>query len=173
MDSEDEEADNTLFDDETYGEETDDSDEVEKCGVKKSYEEDEYLDATDLLKSMGEEIDMLRAENESMKKSIEEVQNSMIEVTKSFGDYLKTPNARNSVVEKSMNGATTSTVQNAKPNKADFETLKKSLNKACVDGKITLEEVTFYSSEFQKSMAGKKINPEVWANICSIVRENR
>lgn len=176
-DSEDEEAKDTLFDDE---ESKDDDEDVEKCSVKKSLDEEaednsDYLDATELMKSMGETVDALKAENEALKKSLEEVQNNMIEVTKSFGDYLKTPNARATVVQKSVD-ENTQAVSNGpakRPSAADFDVLKSCLVKAVQKKEIGLEAVQFYNSEFQKAMNGIKVKPEVWNKICSIVKENR
>lgn len=174
MDSENEEADDTLFDD---GDEPEEKDDVEKGCMKKSFDEDDfdadYLDATELLKSMGETMDAQAKEIETLKKSLEEVQENMITVTKSFGDFLKTPNNRVSVVEKSMDAGSQNHVQSKRPTTQDFDILKSALCKASREEKITLDEVQFYNREFQKAMAGQKINPNVWTKICSIVKENR
>lgn len=172
----------TLFDDDNASEvnesETGDEpedDDVEKGCMKKSIgEEGDYLDATELMKSMAETIDSQKEEIASLKKSLEEVQENMIEVTKSFGDYLKQPVGRKTVVEKSMNGvATEVTGPNKVPTAADFDVLKSALVNATKNGKLGLEQVQFYNAEFQKSMKGQKIAPETWQKICSIVRENR
>jgi len=143
------------------------------CGVKKSFDEDEdYLDATELVKSMGAEIDALRAENEDLKKSMEETQNSVLEIAKALGE----PVARQSVVAKSIgNGDVAPTPSNAKPTSADFDTFKNAICKSARDGRMEPEKVQFYNSEFQKAMAGgvKAVSPKVWAEICSIVRESK
>lgn len=175
MDSaEEEKSEDTLFD-EKENDESEDEETVEKCGVKKSLDEEEgdYLDATELMKSMGEEMDALRAENEELKKSISEVQENMIEVTKSIGAYLKTPNDRATIMEKSMDKSEVAATQTKRPTTADFDVFKKSLCKAAQGGKISPEKVQFYNSEFQKSMAGMKIDSRVWGEICNIVKENR
>ena len=170
---------NTLFDndaaDDTEPESKGDEEDVEKCGVKKSLDDEEgdYLDATDLMKSMAETIDSQKEEIESLKKSLEEVQENMIEVTKSFGDYLKTPNARTTIMEKSMGKDEAIMAQAKRPTMADFDVLKSALVNATKNGKVSLEEVQFYNAEFQKSMKGQKIDPKVWSNICTIVKENR
>lgn len=174
-DSEDEETENTLFDDEETKDDSE-SDDVEKCGVKKSFEdepESDYLDATELMKSMSSTIDSQAEEIASLKKSLEEVQENMIEVTKSFGDYLKQPVDRKTVVEKSMDSVAEVTGPNKVPTAADFDVLKSALVNATKNGKLGLEQVQFYNAEFQKSMKGQKIAPETWQKICSIVRENR
>ena len=146
------------------------------CGVKKSFDEDEtedYLDATELVKSMGAEIDALRAKNEELEKSMEETQNSVLEIAKALG----TPMARQSVVAKSIgNGDMAApTRSNKKPTTADFDTFKNALCKSAQGGRIGIEEVQFLNSEFQKSMKGgiKAVKPEVWSKICSIVRQNQ
>ena len=169
-------AENTLFDDDA--EELDDADEdVEKCSMKKSIEDEEsdYLDATELMKSMAETIDEQKAEIESLKKSLEEVQDNMIEVTKSFGEFLKTPNARTTIMEKSIGAGSKEAVAGPtkRPTTADFDVLKSALVNATKKGTLSLDEVQFYNAEFQKSMKGQKVDPVVWGKICSIVKENR
>lgn len=177
-------AENTLFDDEDDAPETDDmpdedddgEDDVSKGCMKKSLEDEgDYLDATELMKSMAETIDLQKSEIESLKKSLEEVQDNMIEVTKSFGDYLKTPNARTTVMEKSFGTGNMENVSGPakRPTTADFDVLKSALVDATKKGTISLDEVQFYNAEFQKSMKGQKIDPKVWSKICTIVRENR
>ena len=161
----------------------DDEDDLEKCGakssvkkgcgVKKSFDESEdYLDATELVKSMGAEIDALRAENEELKKSMEDTQNSVVEIAKALG----TPMARQSVVAKSIgNGGSAAPTNNKRPTNADFDTFKNALCKSAQGGRIGIDEVQFLNSEFQKSMKGgiKAVKPAVWSKICSIVRENQ
>jgi len=167
------------FDDDSEGD--DEEEDVEKCGakgsvkkgcgVKKSLDEedDDYLDATELVKSMGAEIDALREENEELKKSMEETQNSVLEIAKALGE----PVARQSVVAKSMGGA--ATPSNKKPTNADFDVFKDAICKSAQGGRMELEDVQFYNSEFQKAMKGgiKAVKPEVWSKICSIVRANQ
>ena len=169
------------FDDDSEG--SDDEDDVEKCGakgsvkkgcgVKKSLDEEEdYLDATELVKSMGAEIDALREENEELKKSMEETQNSVLEIAKALGE----PVARQSVVAKSIPGnGVAAPTSNMRPTAADFDTFKNAIAKSAQGGRIGVETVQFYNSEFQKAMKGgiKAIKPEVWSKICSIVRESK
>lgn len=151
---------------------------VKKSNVKKSDEEDdeeideeEDIDATELVKSMSSEIDILREENNELKKSIDELQESMIAVTKSLGQ----PMARQSVISKSVNAPTNLHVSNRKPTSADFDEFKTAIVKSAKAGNVNPEQVQFYNSEFQKSMkfGTQAVKPEVWSKICSIVRENR
>ena len=135
-------------------------------------ESEDYLDATELVKSMGAEIDALRAENEELKKSMEDTQNSVVEIAKALG----TPMARQSVVAKSIgNGGSAAPTNNKRPTNADFDTFKNALCKSAQGGRIGIDEVQFLNSEFQKSMKGgiKAVKPAVWSKICSIVRENQ
>lgn len=171
-DSADDSEENTLFDDETSNEDPKDES-VEKCGVKKSLddESDDYVDATELMKSMSETIDAQAEEIETLRKSLEEVQENMIQVTKSFGDFLKTPNSRATIVEKSIGASDVGISSGKRPTNEDFDILKSSLVKAAHDEKVTLDEVQFYNREFQKAMNGQKVNPAVWHKICSIVKE--
>ena len=169
------------FDDDSEG--SDDEDDVEKCGakgsvkkgcgVKKSLDEEEdYLDATELVKSMGEEIDALREENAELRKSIDETQNGVLEIAKALGE----PVARQSVVAKSIPGnGMAAPTPNRKPTMADFDQFKISIAKSAQGGRMEPEEVQFLNSEFQKAMNGgiKAIKPETWQKICSIVRDNR
>ena len=170
------------FDDDSEG--SDDEDDVEKCGakgsvkkgcgVKKSMDDDsdDYLDATELVKSMGAEIDALRDENEELRKSMEETQNSVLEIAKALGE----PVARQSVVAKSIPGnGVAAPTSNMRPTAADFDTFKNAIAKSAQGGRIGVETVQFYNSEFQKAMKGgiKAIKPEVWSKICSIVRESK
>ena len=143
------------------------------CGVKKSLEDEteDYLDATELVKSMGAEIDALRAKNEELEKSMEETQNSVLEIAKALG----TPMERQSVVAKSTIGNDSAApTTNRKPTTADFDVFKNCVCKSAQGGRMEPEEVQFLNSEFQKAMAGgvKAIKPEVWQRICSIVHEN-
>ena len=172
------------FDDDSEGdEEKDIEDDVEKCGAKGSVkkgcgveksleEDDDYLDATELVKSMGAEIDALREENEELKKSVDEIKGSVIDIAKALGE----PVARQSVVAKSIPGnGMAAPTSNARPSNADFDMFKVAICKSAQGGKIEPEKVQFYNSEFQKAMNGgiKAVKPEVWQKICSIVRENQ
>ena len=172
------------FDDDSEGdEEKDIEDDVEKCGAKGSVkkgcgveksleEDDDYLDATELVKSMGAEIDALREENEELKKSVDEIKGSVIDIAKALGE----PVARQSVVAKSIPGnGMAAPTGNARPSNADFDMFKVAICKSAQGGKIEPEKVQFYNSEFQKAMNGgiKAVKPEVWQKICSIVRENQ
>lgn len=169
------------FDDDSEGD--DEEDDVEKCGakgsvkkgcgVKKSLDEEEdYLDATELVKSMGAELDALREENEELRKSMEETQNSVLEIAKALGE----PVARQSVVAKSIPGnGVAAPTGNKRPTAADFDTFKNAICKSAQNGRIGVEAVQTLNSEFQKAMKGgiKAVKPEVWSKICSIVRENQ
>ena len=171
------------FDDDSEGD--DKEDDVEKCGakgsvkkgcgVKKSFDEEDtedYLDATELVKSMGAEIDALREASEEKDRQIEEMQKSILDIAKALGE----PVARQSVVAKSMPGSgAAAPTTNKRPTNADFDTFKDAVCKSAQGGKIGPEEVQFYNSEFQKAMKGgiKSVKPAVWNKICSIVRENQ
>lgn len=173
------EDEDTIDDDNEMELDDSEGDEIDKgCGVKKSlYDDDEdgdYLDATELMKSMGEELDNLRSENEELKKSIQEIQDNMIAVTKSFGDFIKTPNARQTVMNKSIDGSDGVIAGPSKmPNAADLDILNKSLCASAKKGEITVQEVQYLTSEFQKSMRGEKMDPKVWTRIRNIVKNNQ
>lgn len=164
-DSEDfDEGDDTDEDEDSDDEDDSDSD------VKKS---EDFIDGTTLLGAMRRDYEDLKKENSSLKKSLDEVKESLVSVTKSFSEYLKAPaGARRSVVEKSI-GGNYGTTAGKRPTGADFDILKSALVKESKSGKIGLEQVQFYNSEFQKAMNGQKINPQVWGEICRIVRDNR
>lgn len=162
---------------ESDGDETEDEeeDEVEKgkgvkkgCGVKKSQE---ILDATEMVKSMAEEIDALKEDREDLQKSVRELQASVIDLTKSLGQ----PQARQSILTKSVESNEGIRVMNKRPTESDFNTFKIAIVKSAKAGNVNPEQVQFYNSEFQKSMqfGTQAVKPEVWSKICSIVRENR
>ena len=169
------------FDDDSEGD--DEEDDVEKCGakgsvkkgcgVKKSLdEEDDYLDATELVKSMGAELDALREANEEKDQQIEEMQKSILDIAKALGE----PVARQSVVAKSIPGnGVAAPTGNKRPTNADFDTFKNAICKSAQNGRIGVEEVQTLNSEFQKAMKNgiKAVNPTAWNKICSIVRENQ
>lgn len=156
-------------DDTDEDEDSDDEDDSD-TDVKKS---EDFIDGTTLLGAMRRDYEDLKKENSSLKKSLDEVKESLVSVTKSFSEYLKAPaGARRSVVEKSI-GGNYGTTAGKRPTGADFDILKSALVKESKSGKIGLEQVQFYNSEFQKAMNGQKINPQVWGEICRIVRDNR
>lgn len=145
----------------------DSDDDVSKGG------DDSIIDGSSVLKSIKDDYETLRNENAELRKSLDEVKESLVSVTKSFSDYLKAPaGERRSVVEKSI-GASTTPQQRKRPTGADLEVLKSALVKESRAGKIGPEQVQFYSSEFQKSMRGQKISQNVWSEICRIVKDNR
>lgn len=156
--------------DDTDEEEDSDDEDDSDTDVKKS---EDFIDGTTLLGAMRRDYEDLKKENSSLKKSLDEVKESLVSVTKSFSEYLKAPaGARRSVVEKSI-GGNYGTTAGKRPTGADFDILKSALVKESKSGKIGLEQVQFYNSEFQKAMNGQKINPQVWGEICRIVRDNR
>ncbi len=171
-DSDDEDSDEDDSDDEDSDEDDSDDEEDSDKDVKKSGTED-FIDGTKLLGAMRRDYEDLKKENSDLKKSLDEVKESLVSVTKSFSEYLKSPaEARKSVIEKSIGGNYSGTT-GKRPTGADFDILKSALVKESKSGKIGLEQVQFYNSEFQKAMNGQKINPQVWSEICRIVRDNR
>ena len=165
----------SLFDDEPDEEPEDDTDDDDTSEDDEDVEKggkENFIDATELVGSLKKDYTDLKSENESLCKSLDEVKESLVNVTKSFSEYLKTPAAaRQSVVEKSLGDS--AQMQRRRPTTADFDVLKSALVREARAGKIGLEKVQFYNSEFQKSMNGAKISPNVWADICRIVKENR
>lgn len=182
-DEEETEDSESLFDDDLMENEsetdTEDDEEtsVKKCGVKKSFDEDdEFVDATDLVKSMGDELADLRAENAALRNDVKELQDNVLSVTKSFTQFLNEPVNRETVVSKSM-GNGTAVKANAnpkrKPTREDFDMFKKSIVKAAKNGSVGVDEVQFLNSEFQKSMKGEPMTAGSWNKICQIVRNNQ
>lgn len=173
-DSDDEKQENLFSDDSKPDDSDGDGDDSEDSddGVSKGGE-DSIIDGSSVLKSIKDDYETLRNENAELRKSLDEVKESLVSVTKSFSDYLKAPaGERRSVVEKSISGSAVSQ-QRKRPTVADLEVLKSALVKESRTGKIGPEQVQFYSSEFQKSMRGQKISQNVWSEICRIVKNNR
>lgn len=147
----------------------DDDNDVKKCGVKKS---SDYLDATEIMKSVCVTTDELKEENAMLKSELRETKEALLEVTKSLKEFLNLPEKRNTVTTMNKSISENNTVSQM-PTMADFEVLKSALVKAAKSGEIGINEVQFYNSEFQKSMKGKKLDPKVWNKICTIVKNNR
>lgn len=148
--------------------EEDDKGDEEEDKVEKG-----FLDATELMKSLCESSDKLKEENKLLKAELEETKKAVLEVTKSFSEFLSKPEGRSTVtsVQKSMENA--SKGPSKRPTVEDFDVFKNAIVKAQKNGTLSINEVQFYNSEFQKSMQGIKIEPRVWNKICNIVKTNR
>lgn len=186
-DSEDEESDETpsLFDDETDEENTEEEsdkdeesdEEVEKgCNVKKSFNENvSWLDATEVVSTLGKSIDGLKEENEQLRRELNDMQEAVVNVTKSLKEFLSVPEKRNTVISKSMKKDDEEILKgpSKRPTNADFDILKSALVEASKQGKVSLNEVQYLNTEFQKSMKGISISSQTWNKICNIVKQYR
>lgn len=150
-------------------EELDDEEMVKKCGVKKS----SFLDATEIMKSVCETTDLLKSENEKLKSELSETKEALLEVTKSFKEFLKTPESRETITTVNKSIGEHSKGPSKRPTVQDFDVLKSALVSAAKKNELNVNEVQFYSNEFQKAMKGNVIDPVVWNKICSIVKNNR
>ncbi len=130
------------------------------------------VDMTSILKSVDAEMTTMRQTIEDQKAQIAELQGAVLDVTKSFSSYLEKPNARQTVIQKSATN-TQQAKKAAKPDTTDFDVLKSALMKASHEGKIGVETVQLYSSEFQKAMKGETVNPKVMQDICRFVNANK
>lgn len=158
------------FDIEEEDDEGKKDDKEEEKDVEKS---NNFFDATELMKSLCESSDKLREENSQLRAELEETKKAVLEVSKSFSEFLSKPENRNTVtsVSKSMQGV--SNGPSKIPTAEDFDVFKSALVKAQKNGTLSVNEVQFYNSEFQKSMKGVKLDSAVWNKICSIVKTNR
>lgn len=170
MDIEEEEIDLDIDMSDEDGEDNEDDEDVKKCGVKKS---SEYLDATEMMKSICSTTDTLKEENEVLKSELKETKEALLEVTKSFKEFLGTPTERDTVVTLNKSISENKKGPAKRPTEDDFDILKKALVNAAKNKEIGINEVQFYNSEFQKSMKGIKIEPKVWNKICTIVKNNK
>lgn len=179
-------------DDDEVDDEPDDEPETEKSckkSCKKSMtdeeDDDNYVDGTELIKSMMTELIDLRERNETLEKSIKEISENtnamkagfdeekselnksiqaMTEALEAIGSE-KVP-AR-SVMNKSVTAA--DAVQksaNSRMTQADFEKAQNILIDAVSNGEISIAKSSKISSDMQKNMAtGKPMEPEYYAFI--------
>lgn len=148
----------------------DDEEEVEKSkkGCKKSTTT-EGFDATELLKSLNENMTKIGNELSEMKKALaaSEARNAELEnMVKSMQDE---PLPMQSVMSKSVNDQTTLTAPNgAKPTMEDFEEAKDILCKSVKEGRLELQKSIKYEHEIQLCMAtGKAMSNECFSFISS------
>lgn len=144
--------------------ETEDEEEVKKS---------EFVDATDFVQDLVKSLDDTKAENERLHARLDDIEFSMKAIAKSMAELGNTPNERVSVVEKSISVQANPQQEVKKMTQRDFEVAKSALVAAARKGSISLDAVTFYSSELQKSLAGQKISQDTWNEVCSIVKENK
>lgn len=131
---------------------------TEKC--KKSCKKSVDVDATELLKSLRDELTELREQNAEMQKSIEDIGEANVmlaEMVKSLSDE-QIP--FQSTMNKSVNAVAKSTIPTEKPTKADFEAAQQVLIKAVADGEITMQKSAMIETELQLAMQGKPMSQE-------------
>lgn len=135
--------------------ENDDDDEMKKGKTcKKSFD---YYDATNLIKSLSEELAGVRKENAEMKKSISELGDCMIEIAKavsknasmvkSLGDEPMGPRAK---MEKSVKG---SVGVKGELTQADLKWAQDVLVKSVKEGEISIEKSAMIERDIQLAMA--------------------
>lgn len=122
---------------------------------KKSMAVTEGIDATDILKSLVEELDSNQREIKELRKSVADLGDCLVEISKavatnaimvkSLGDE---PVARKAAMSKSYKGEASGTLT-----KADFVWAQKALCKAVADGEIDLVKSTMIERDMQLAMA--------------------
>lgn len=142
-----------------------DDDEMKKGkSCKKS-----YIDATDLLKSLSDDLSVIRKENEELRKSLLDLGDAVVEVAKtvaknssmvkSFGEE---PVGIRSKMEKSAGAAS---VGSKDPmTQSDFKWAQGVLVKAVKDGEIDIAKSAMIERDMQLAMAtpGYQMNPEYY-----------
>lgn len=158
LDDEDEDGeDDSDSDDDADNEDTEKS--VKKCNKSMSAGDgEEVVDATQLLKSLNDELDTLRKSQKDLGNAIVALGEMVAKVS---GEKLP-PKAVN--FTKSMNGGVEAVnVPTERPTQADFEKVQDVLIKSVQSGEISLMKSSMISSEFQRTMkTGSRLSPETY-----------
>ncbi len=159
--------------------------ETEKSCKKSTTDDDDYIDGSEMIKSMFKELIDLREQNELLRKSISDIEentNAMkksfdeekSELSKSIQEMTDAFNAigsekipARSVMNKSVTAAEPGKNKaNNRMTMADFEKARDILITAVENGEITVAKSSKISSDMQKNMAtGTPMNPEYFAFI--------
>lgn len=151
--AEDETSDYDDNDDDDDDDKNDDEDESMKKGCKKSLDDDETVDATDLIKSLRDVISEQNDRITELEKSVEDIGNSVVAVAKVTKSIAETPNNPKSVMNKSVNNATGKNgVPTGRPSAEDFDHVKDILTKSVANDEISVMDSVRIESEVQKSM---------------------
>ncbi len=168
----------SLFNDEDDTDDEKDDDE----DVKKSYEDDisydssdddEWIDASVVIKSFKDEIDAQADIIKSQREEIDELRKSVLECANAIAEIGETPDARSTVMQKSVGGAVAAAVA-GEISQADFDLFKKSLENSFKNSDKTMADVQKsqrLNSAFQRKMAGGAISKSEWMEICDIVHK--
>lgn len=157
----------------------DPSDGKTEKSCKKSLDEDEYVDGSEFLKSMVDEITDLRRENEELRR---EVQNDRSEITKSLQaiqDALESIGAEKiparSVMNKSVSAADKVSATKAdRLTAAEFDKCQDILIKSVQAGEISIAKSSKISSDMQRNMAtGAPMDPEYYAFLSERINGGR
>lgn len=134
---------------------TDDEPMEKGKSCKKSMAVTEGIDATDILKSLVDELDSNQREIKELRKSVADLGDCLVEISKavatnasmvkSLGDE---PVARKAAMSKSYKAEASGTLT-----KADFVWAQKALCKAVADGEIDLVKSTMIERDMQLAMA--------------------
>lgn len=141
--------------DENEDEDKDDTEEVEKSKSCKKSMNGDFVDATELIKSLAEKLDTMTEQLDDLKKSLSDTteKNEKLEaMVKTLQDE---PIPMQSVVSKSLNANKVTQPKDARPTQEDFEQVQKILCKSFKEGKIDLMKSTRYEREVQQCMRGK------------------
>ena len=126
----------------------------------------EGIDATEILKSLVEELEANKRQTEKLQKSVSDLGDCLVEISKAVAtnasmvkSLADEPVGRKATMSKSHNTAETSS---STITKSDFAWAQKALCKAVADGEIDLVKSTTIEHDLQLSMANPnhKMNPE-------------
>jgi hypothetical protein len=181
-----------LFDEEDDADEVDEEDEdVKKKGVKDEDEEDdededvkksynfdlgssdsdgEWVDASDVIKSLRDEIESQKDIIRSQGEELEELRKSVTECASAIAQIGATPEARATVMQKSVGAAAVP----GRISQGDFDLFKSSLEKSFRESGKTIADIQKsqrLNSAFQRKMAGGTISKSEWNEICEIVHK--
>jgi len=163
--NEDGELDFNFNEDEVDEEDEDEVDEEEtKKSCKKSFDDEDMVDGTELIKSLRDEIVALHDENREIRKSLEDVGQANVllaEMVKSLSDE---PMPMTSTMAKSIDsGVAANSQPEGRPTQEDFLAVREILCKSVAAGKIDLVKSTMYEKEVQMCMrTGKKMSDDCY-----------
>ncbi|MCQ2086598.1 MAG: hypothetical protein MJZ37_00780 [Bacilli bacterium] len=168
-DMEDTDQDEPEFDfDDTDSEDDQDEDKEEtKKSCKKSFDEEEMVDGTELIKSLKDENEAIHEELRELRKSMEDLGQANVllaEMVKSLSDE---PLPMNSTMSKSIDMTSNQVKQpEGRPTQEDFLAVRNILCKSVAAGELDLVKSTMYENEVQLAMkTGKKMSDECFTFI--------
>lgn len=140
----------------------DDEDEETEKSCKKSLDEEDFVDGTELLKSLSDEIATTRKSNAELQAQVEDLGKAVVEMSKALASMGREELPRRSTMSKSMAGTTSGAPSGKIATAEDFAQVREVLAKSVQAGEISLVKSSIYETEFQRAMKGEKLSDDCW-----------